>query len=205
MTDVLKRYRAWLATDNDDDVAELLVDLATEVQRARETNARLNRRCQNYERGLAEKLEETKRAGVSLGRSLSVAGYWLAEAEAARLKEALAPFVAAVPDDGTIRPASVMAINGHYWRQAREVYDRSRELVDETVARLNAVREELQEARRFHQDAREAHAAGRREMREEAVGVCHVLQTEWRRAGKRIPASLAAEKCADAIAALEVE
>ena len=52
---------------------------------ARETIRRLNRRCQEYERGLTEKLEVAARSGGSLGRGLAnaAASMYLARAERA--------------------------------------------------------------------------------------------------------------------------
>ena len=64
-------------------------ELETELAASRETNSRLNRRCQQYERGLAEKLAENK--GPSLGRALANAAAEMCEqrAEAAekRIRE----------------------------------------------------------------------------------------------------------------------
>jgi DNA repair exonuclease SbcCD ATPase subunit len=57
-------------------------ELLAEVDRLRETNSRLNRRCQTYESGLAEKLEAK---GSALGRMLANAA---AEMQTARAEAA---------------------------------------------------------------------------------------------------------------------
>jgi hypothetical protein len=59
-----------------------------ENKRLRETNNRLNRRCQTYERGLAEKIEKGRTEG-SLGRALANAAATKTEAENERLRAAL--------------------------------------------------------------------------------------------------------------------
>lgn len=74
-TDAELRSRAeWCEANPDIEKPELRMVLEFgQVCRAliamRETNARLNRRCQSAESGLAEKLE--KRSGFSLGRALA--------------------------------------------------------------------------------------------------------------------------------------
>lgn len=57
-----------------------------ECDAARSSLQRLNRRCGEYEKGLAVKLEDAKRQGGSLGRGLANAGYELACAEAEKLR-----------------------------------------------------------------------------------------------------------------------
>lgn len=56
-----------------------------ELAEARETIRRLNRRCQSAERGLAEKLEEARRAGPSLGRALANSSATMHRAQNAEL------------------------------------------------------------------------------------------------------------------------
>jgi hypothetical protein len=55
-----------------------------ENERLKETNARLNRRCQCYERGLAEKVKNSR--GRSIGRAVAVAAFLKSEAENERLR-----------------------------------------------------------------------------------------------------------------------
>ncbi len=57
---------------------------ADEIEALRETNTRLNRRCQTYEAGVAEKVRES---GGSLGRSLARAAWEKSEAENEALRE----------------------------------------------------------------------------------------------------------------------
>lgn len=54
---------------------------AEELAEARETIKRLNRRCSQYEQGLASKVDEAKTAGPSFGRSLANAAATMYEAE----------------------------------------------------------------------------------------------------------------------------
>jgi hypothetical protein len=53
-----------------------------EIQRLRETNARLNRRCQEYEAGLAEKLKGTPARSFGRGLAIAAATYYRHRAEA---------------------------------------------------------------------------------------------------------------------------
>lgn len=67
-------------------IAEVTVDataLIAEVRQQRETNTRLNRRCQMYEAGIAEKVELSD---GSLGRALANAAAEKAQAEVQRLR-----------------------------------------------------------------------------------------------------------------------
>ena len=58
-----------------------------ELREARETIRRLNRRCQEADAALAEKLDAAKRSGGSLGRSLLRWGYSKLERDLVTLRE----------------------------------------------------------------------------------------------------------------------
>ena len=78
-----------------DDAANKLKDITGEqniwkaikqLATAKETNRKLHRRCQLAESAVKENIEACKRAGQSLGRRLSAAGYLMVEAENAAAK-----------------------------------------------------------------------------------------------------------------------
>lgn len=90
-----------------------------ENERLKETNARLNRRCQCYERGLAEKVKNSR--GRSIGRALAVAAFWKSEAENERLRAAL---------------RAVIAKDGYWDDPAQEAYEMAQIASDALKARL---------------------------------------------------------------------
>lgn len=83
-------------------LAELLApvfnaDVHQELAVARATIKNLNRRCQKAEAAVKENLAACLRAGISLSRKLSEAGYWMERARAERLEQALAIAIDALP------------------------------------------------------------------------------------------------------------
>lgn len=72
-------------------IRNALPTLIAELRAARETNGRLNRRCQTYEAGLAEKLSETQPRGF--GRMLAISGLTMREAELDAIHDRLVTIV----------------------------------------------------------------------------------------------------------------
>jgi hypothetical protein len=63
------------------DFCQLLAERDAEIERLRKTNTRLNRRCQQYEAALAEKVNQSE---GSLGRRLANLAYEVEQAQVER-------------------------------------------------------------------------------------------------------------------------
>ena len=84
-------------------------ELETELAASRETNSRLNRRCQQYERGLAEKLAENK--GPSLGRALANAAAEMCEQRAEVAEKRIRELEAELADTIALKEATEDAMS----------------------------------------------------------------------------------------------
>lgn len=91
--------------------------LEAERDNLRETNQRLNRRCQLAESALAEKIEKAKRSGGSFGRSMANAAAAMFERQRDEAREALRDLCAAYRTACHIRDEDVAhecsAYDGH--------------------------------------------------------------------------------------------
>ena len=86
------RQKTRLWKNRVDEAAEYIEDYEetkAENKRLRETNRKLNRRCQLAEKVADDNIEKCKRAGVSFGRALSNYGYLKQQEEIADLNEQL--------------------------------------------------------------------------------------------------------------------
>ena len=82
--------------------ADRLAEIEEQLRRCRETNKSLNRRLQSAESGLAAKIEEMQRAGISFGRSFANAAATMYEG---KFREAEAELARVTAENARLRDA----------------------------------------------------------------------------------------------------